>query len=141
MAHWKKSFPSRYLQAADLDQPILATIDRVVNENVGADDRVELKPVLILREPGIKGVVLNLTRAEACAEIAGDDDMDHWAGTCVQLVRGITRYQGKKVPCIVIERQPAKPAGKKNPPPASAPDPGDSELDDDIDAAMPGADR
>ena len=29
MAHWKKAFPSKYLQAADLDRPIIATITSV----------------------------------------------------------------------------------------------------------------
>jgi hypothetical protein len=142
MAHWKKSFPSKFLQAADLDQPIVATIARVANENVGSDDKTELKPVLFFREPGLKGVVLNLTRAEATAEIAGNEDMDDWPGTRVRLVRGTTRYQGKKVPCIAIERPPvAKKGGKPGPLPTPAADLDDRDFDDDIDDAMPGVDQ
>jgi hypothetical protein len=35
MAHWKKGFPSRYLQVSDLDMPIVATIANTKSENVG----------------------------------------------------------------------------------------------------------
>ena len=41
MAHWKKSFPSKYPQAADLDTSFVATIKQIVNENIGQGDAVE----------------------------------------------------------------------------------------------------
>jgi hypothetical protein len=103
MAHWKKSFPSKFLQAADLDDgPITATIASVGTENVGDADSGELKLVVSFRE-GVKRLVCNLTRAEAISEIAGSENTDDWPGTVVQLVKGSTRYQGKKVGCIVVQ--------------------------------------
>jgi hypothetical protein len=121
MAHWKKSFPSKFLQAADLDAPFIATVKQIVNENVGQGDAVELKPVAVFEEQ-VKGVVLNLTRAEALAEIAGSEDMDDWPGTRILLRRGTTRYQGKKVACIEIARPPrTKTAVPASPPPPSTP--------------------
>ena len=109
MTHWKKAFPSKYLQAADLDTPTIGTIKRVTSANVGAGDAVELKLVAQFTDEDIKDCVLNLTRAEAIAGIAGSDDTDQWAGTRVQLSRGSTRYQGKRVSCIVVDVPPAQP--------------------------------
>jgi hypothetical protein len=103
MAHWKKAFPSRYLQVSDLeDGPIVALIKSVAAENVGGEDG-DLKLVVKFHEPGLKSLVLNLTRAEAVAELAGSDDTEQWPDTRIQLVRGTTRYQGKKVGCIVVQ--------------------------------------
>ena len=88
MAHWKKSFPSKYLQAADLDTQIEATLKTVVNDNIGRARRWNSSPSRNGEEDQVKGVVLNLTRAEALAEIAGSEDMDDWPGTRVLLRRG-----------------------------------------------------
>jgi hypothetical protein len=104
MAHWKRAFPSRYFQVADLDGgAITATIARVSMEQVGSDDNAESKLVVHFEEPDTKGLVLNLTRAEAVSDIAGSEDTDRWPGTVIQLVRGVTRYQGKKVGCITVQ--------------------------------------
>src|SRR5262245_44074660 len=107
MAHWKKAFPSRYLQVTDLDSgPLTLTIASVGAENVGAGENSELKLTVKFQEPGTKGLVCNLTRAEAIAELAGSDDTERWPGTRLQLVKGTTRYQGKKVGCIVVQAPP-----------------------------------
>jgi hypothetical protein len=144
MAHWKKSFPSKYLQAADLDTPIPATLKTVVNENIGIGDAADLKPVAQWEEAHVKGVVLNLTRAEALADIAGDDDMDHWPGTRVLLQRGSTRYQGKKVACIEIVKPPViaraprpKTATSVAPPPLSTPVPPGNVFEEPIEDESP----
>lgn len=101
MPHWKKSFPSRFLQVSDVDGgPITATIRRVVNENVGGDEG-ETKLVLYFQESAIKPLVLNLTRAEAVAEIAGENT-DDWPGVRIAIVKGTTRYQGRKVGCLTV---------------------------------------
>jgi hypothetical protein len=102
MAHWKKGFPSKYLQVSDLDTPIVATIAGVRSETVGSGDDAESKLVVRFKEPDVKAVVLNLTRAEAIATIVGNDDTDKWVGHRIQLFQGSTRFQGKKVPCIAI---------------------------------------
>jgi hypothetical protein len=109
MPHWKKAFPSRYLQVSDLeDGPLVATIKRVSAENVGTGDDAELKLVVHFEESSIKSLVLNLTRAEAIESLAGNPDTEQWPGTRVQLVRGQTRYQGKKVGCITVEAPPTR---------------------------------
>ena len=103
MSHWKKAFPSRYLQVSDLeDGPIAARIKSVSSENVGGENG-ELKLIVKFHEPDVKALVCNLTRAEAISELAGSDDTDEWPGTRIELTRGTTRYGGKKVGCIVVQ--------------------------------------
>jgi hypothetical protein len=116
MAHFKKSFPSKFLQASDLDTPITATIASVRSENVGSGPNQELKLVAYFSEIDLKPMVLNLTKSEALASLAGDDDTDAWTGTRISLSRGQTRYQGKTVGCIVVSAPP-----KTKPPKAARP--------------------
>jgi hypothetical protein len=103
MPHWKRSFPGRYMQTADLDAAVVATIAAVRETTIGSGDDRETKPVVTFEEPGTKSLVLNLTRAEAIASIAGCDDMDDWTGVRIKISRGTTRFQGKKVSCIVVD--------------------------------------
>ena len=106
MAHFKKSFPSRFTQAADFDNgPITVTIKSTANEDFGTKDNPQEKPVAFFDED-MRPVVLNITRCEAIAEIAGSEGMDDWPGTRVQLSKGATRFQGKKVACIDVSQPP-----------------------------------
>jgi hypothetical protein len=104
MTHWKKAFPGKYLQTSDLDVPILATIDRVSTENIGDDGTRKL--VVRFEDPNVKALIVNQTRAEAIATIAGSEDIDDWPDTRIQIERGLTRFQGKRVACIVVVQPP-----------------------------------
>jgi hypothetical protein len=128
MGNWKDRFPSKYMKSSDLDDgPIDATIKEIVNETIGQGDRQELKPVLSCREKDVKGVVMNLTKMEAIATIAGTDDDDEWAGVKIRLQKGRTKYQGKTVACIEIVAPPkTRPASNVTPanrPPSRKPSP------------------
>ena len=108
MAHFRKSFPSRFMQSTDLDDgPITVTINAVPEENLGTTDKPDPKPVAEFQEEDVKPVVLNITRCEAIAEIVGNPDTNRWPGTRIQLAKGWTRYQGKKVACIEVLPPPA----------------------------------
>ncbi len=126
MSHFRKSFPGKYLQTTDLDVPMVATIARVTTETVGGGTDAESKPVAHFQEPDTKPLVLNLTRCEAIATIAEDEDTDGWAGVRIKLSRGTTRFQGKTIPCIVVDAPPRKPTDRK--PPNVADDPDATEL-------------
>lgn len=101
MSHWKTAFPGRYLQVSDVDTPITATIQRASVEQVGGENG-EARLTVRFEEPGIKALILNQTRAEAVAEVAGSDDTDRWPGTRIRIIKGQTRYQGRKVACISV---------------------------------------
>jgi hypothetical protein len=124
MAHFKKAFPSRYLQVSDLDDPVVATIKTVKVQSVGSGDDADDKLVVTFAESDLKPCVLNLTRAEAIAAVVGSGDTDDWPGTRVQLAQGTTSFKGRSVSCITISAppKPARTAGKHKP--------------DDIDIAM-----
>jgi hypothetical protein len=123
MAHWKRGFPSKFLQVSDLDTPIVATIASVRSETVGSGDDAEEKLTVRFKEADVKACVLNLTRAEAIETIVGDPDTDRWPGHRIKLYRGTTRYQGKKVACIAIEAPSTRTAAVVPP--------------DDIDESLP----
>ena len=110
MAHFRKSFPSRFLATSDLDDgPLTGTIKEVTHKNLGTKEKPEDKPIAVFQDADdVKPTVLNVTRCEAIAEIADSEDMDDWPGTRVQLVQGWTRYQGKKTRCIDIVARPVE---------------------------------
>jgi hypothetical protein len=101
MAHYKTAFPSKYLSAAEIATPFEATIENVDFDDVGTSENPERKLVCSFEEEH-KPIVLNLTRCEAIAEIAKTEDYERWSGTRVRISQGVTRYAGKRVPCIVV---------------------------------------
>ena len=106
MAHFKKAFPSRYLQVSDVDEgPLIATIKSVGAENVGPGEGAELKLVVKFQED-IKPLVCNLTRAEAIAGLAGSEDTDEWPGTQIAIRKSTTSYKGKRVDRLVVDMPP-----------------------------------
>src|SRR5687768_9239813 len=106
MTTFRNAFPSKYFQVADLDEgPVVGTIKDVAVENVGGENG-QPKLVVHFEESELKGLVCNLTRAEAIAALAQSDDTDRWIGTTIRLVRGFTRFQKKRVPCILVEAAP-----------------------------------
>jgi hypothetical protein len=114
-------FPSRYLQASDVEEPITATIASVQLEDMRDG---EAKPVINF-EGVEKRLILNRTNASVLVELYGGDSND-WVGEPITLFATTTDFQGKRVPCIRL-RAPKK-AGKKAAPP---PDPL-AELDHEI---------
>ena len=106
MPHYRKAFPSKFLSSSDLDDgPFDVTIKEVPTENLGTAEKPEFKLVAHFEED-LKPCVLNITRAEAIADITGDENTDHWVGKRIRLLKGSTRYQGKKVACIDISQSP-----------------------------------
>lgn len=110
MAHWKKGFSSRYVTAEECEPPIIATIARVAIEPVGLDENKRDKLVLHFREGQSKALIMNITRCQALAAMAGSDDTANWIGVTIRMSKGSTRFQGKKVACIDVDRPPPGPA-------------------------------
>lgn len=133
MAHWKKRFPSRYLQVSDLDGgSIDATIKTIGDELIGMGEQAVEKPVVYFKEKDVKPCVLNQTRADSVAQIAGTPDDDKWSGVRVRLQKGRTRFQGKAVECIDIVSPPTRPPKGK-----TATVPGPDDPDSDLDTEEP----
>ena len=95
------AFPSDYLKAADIgNQQVKVLISHVEMRDVGDDN----KPVVFFQNKK-KGVVLNVTNANAIAQFYGDD-MDVWAGHEIILFTMMVSYQGRMQPGIRV-RVPA----------------------------------
>jgi hypothetical protein len=84
MATRAELYPSRWLSAADVETPIVATIARCTIEQVGQGARAERKPVVTFRS-ALKPLICNKTNYDAIVLINGAEDTDEWEGTTIEL--------------------------------------------------------
>lgn len=122
MPSYKTAFGS-HLKTEDLNgSRVRAVLERVelvtIKGQDGQPDERKLAAFFVNKD---KNLILNKTRCEQLEAIFGTDDYEQWAGPVV-LSPGTTKFGGKTVGCINIER-PAHAAPAPPPPPA-----------DDIDA-------
>lgn len=115
-------YPSRWLKAADVTRPVLATMAGVVLEEI-ADG--EQKPVLSFQEEHLKPMVLNRTNALTIEGIYGEE-VEDWAGQPIVLFSTKVPFEGRVVDAIRVRAPrpqvaPAKPAPAAPAAPASAP--------------------
>jgi hypothetical protein len=125
------AFPSDYLKASDIgNNQVKVLISHVEMRDVGDDH----KPVVFFQNKK-KGVVLNVTNANAIAAAYGDD-MDMWPGHAVILFTMMVSFQGRMQPGIRIRLPAANelPATARAAAPARRdPDP----MPDDMSDAIP----
>jgi hypothetical protein len=123
----KKSdvFPSRYLKCDDLKgKPITVTIERAPLETLKSPDGKEQTKIVLYFRGAKKGLPLNVTNWDACADACGVDDTDGWPGHQIELHPDKTQMAGKTVDCIRI-RPPAQRGLPTQKPPAADPLPAD----------------
>lgn len=94
-------FPSDYLKAADLPQPVTLTIKNVAEVTIGQEDQAETKPAVYFNEM-IRALVLNKTNNETISKIAGSDRFLLWGGKKIVLYKTEVLYKGKMVPAIRV---------------------------------------
>jgi hypothetical protein len=85
-------FPSKYLQAADAENPLNLTILKITQEKMKQRDGTDIdKPVVFFREVP-KGMVLNRTNANFLINLYGKD-YAQWVGKSVTLgIENITAF-------------------------------------------------
>jgi hypothetical protein len=102
-------FPSRWVKAVELGPDgETVTIKKVVMKEVGEER--ENKPVMTFDEID-KELVLNVTNANAIADVTGEDDSDNWPGHVIKLVRSRVQFGAKTVDAVRIEA-PDEPVGR-----------------------------
>lgn len=117
------AFPSTWLKAADLTGVrARVTISHWKMEDVGDGH----KPIVYFRGRD-KGLVLNKTNGNMIAEIAGNDDLDEWAGTTIVLYSAKVDFQGKRVDAIRVDYPPKSSTERSEP---EAPPPPPARFDD-----------
>jgi|TARA_B100001971_G_C17940665_1_gene407482 hypothetical protein len=99
-------FPSKYVSSADIDSPVVVTMDKISIEEVG-EGKDEL-PVLSFTDYD-KGLVLNKTNTKKIASIHGTETLD-WADKQIVLIKSVTSYKGEEIDCIRIKEHDAIPA-------------------------------
>ena len=109
------AFPSKYLKTGDLkNRPWVLSINAVEVQTV--DEKTgDQKPVVFFEKTG-KGLVLNVTNANAIARLYGEE-MNSWHGQVIELYPTETDFKGERVDCIRV-RAPSNAAQ-----PAAAPQP------------------
>ena len=110
------AFPSEFLKAADIGQNQVKVLIAHVELREMTDG--ENKPVVFFQNKK-KGVVLNVTNANAIAQYYGDD-MDLWVSKPIVLFTMMVSYQGRMQPGIRV-RIPGPGEGGTAPTPKPAP--------------------
>ena len=115
---------SRFLKQEDVKQygagGVILTIQSVEIQNVGFDDKLELKPVVTWMDEGVKPMVLNITNWQYMKMALGcDDDTDSadlWGRKVIVWADPSIKFQGRITGGLVI-----KPQQIENPVPQAAP--------------------
>ena len=131
MATRNERFPSKFLKSADLTEDTLATIAKVVEEQIGEER--ESKPIVYWRERDLKPYPLNATNWDACATLSGKEDDQRWGGLRVLLTKTQVMFRKELRDTIRIVAAPKaatvppanRPLTRKAPPPPPEPDPDD----------------
>lgn len=115
MATRAELYPSRWLSAADVETPIVATIARCTIEQLGQGARAERKPVVTFRS-SLKPLICNKTNYDAIVAINGAEDTDEWEGTTIELFAvDVTGPNGPTRGVRVRRAKKAKPASAAPP--------------------------
>jgi len=88
-------FPSKYLNAADVTEPQVVTIDRVMAEEIAG----EKKPVAYFKEMN-KGLILNKTNSKSIAKILNQKEWAKWTGKKVKMVKVEVPLKGDLVEAV-----------------------------------------
>jgi hypothetical protein len=123
MATKNDVFPSRYLKAADLDEPIVLTVSEAPLEELKYQERAEKKVVMYFKQTN-KVFPLNKVNWDSMEKITGKSDSDDWAGCKVELYPTQTEMSGETVDCVRIRRPGEGQAESSTPEPP--PEMGDS---------------
>lgn len=113
------AFPSAFLKASDLQgRSFVVTIDTVVTEEMIDGKK---KPVVHFQGTD-KGLVLNMTNANAMSKAFGSDETDTWKGQSIELFASTTDFMGDVVDCIRVRAVPDQaPAQAQSAAPPAAP--------------------
>lgn len=107
-----EAFPSKYLAAADLQgHTRKLTIREYRIEEIG-DEKNE-KPVLYFNGAK-KALVLNVTNANMIAEVLGDDEMDNWIGSEIEIFPTRVDFKGKQTDAIRVKNTAPPPPPANN---------------------------
>jgi hypothetical protein len=124
------AFPSKYLKAADLTEPVVATVKVAELERIKGFDGKETSKVVLYFAKKLKPLPLNRTNFESVMDICGSAESDDFPGAKIELYATTTQMNGKIMDCVRIRAPGATEKPKKA---ASA----DAEQKEEMDDAVP----
>lgn len=97
-----QAFPSKYLAAPDLEQPIDVQIQGVGFETLQVPGQKPEEKTVVTFAGDTKSLILNVTNWNTIEAMHGPDS-DAWVGKWVTAHADMCDFQGKRVPCIRIK--------------------------------------
>jgi hypothetical protein len=107
------AFPSKYLKATDLAEPVIATIKLAELERIKGFDGKEQPKVVLYFAKKLKPLPLNRTNFESIGDICGSYDSDDFVGTKIELYATTTAMNGKTMACVRVRAPGAMEKPKK----------------------------
>jgi hypothetical protein len=114
MVTLNEAFPSKYLKAADLPEPVVATIKLVTQEKIKGFDGEMQDKVIVSFARGLKPLILNRSNFEAIGDIAGSFETEDWTGTKIEIYATPVSFKGKTTNGVRVrepgaeQKKPAK---------------------------------
>jgi hypothetical protein len=105
-----EAFPSKHLKAADVPEPVVATIKLAELERMKDFSGKEVTKVVIYFNKKLKPLPLNRTNFESIMDICGSGNSEDFPGTKVEVYATKTSMNGQIKDCVRIRAPGA--AGK-----------------------------
>jgi hypothetical protein len=131
MVTLNEAFPSKHLKAADVPEPVVATIKLAELERMKDFSGKEVTKVVVYFNKKLKPLPLNRTNFESIAGICGSYDSDDFPSTKVEVYATKTSMNGQVKDCVRIRA----PGAVEKPKKAVKAD--DGKPDDDMNDEMP----
>jgi hypothetical protein len=116
MSSFDELYGSRFLAATDLRKPVVATIERVEEENFARDGAPPKRRKVLYFENATKGIVLNKVNASTLAT-AFTENFATWPGRQTTIRPESALYNGKVVPALRLYPMQNTKAVEPPPPP------------------------
>jgi hypothetical protein len=116
MSSFDELYGSRFVAAADVKKPVVATIARVEEENFARDGAPPKRRAVLYVANGTKGIVVNKVNAGMLAATFGTD-FPAWVGKRITIKPESALYNGKVVPALRLYPMQNTKAVEPPPPP------------------------
>jgi hypothetical protein len=95
-------FPSRFINAANLERPMAVTIEFAKKERLENLKGESEDKLVVYFNDCKQNLACNATNLDSICNVTGQYDSDNWGGHKIELYRDQTRIGGKTVPCVRV---------------------------------------
>ena len=102
----KDIYPSAYLNADDVDPPVIYTIKSHTFEELGPEKKARF---IIFVEETDKKFAVNITNLRTIEMVLGTDETGSWIGKPIELYKDFVQFGSEVVPAIRVRRPKESP--------------------------------